>query len=121
MHRRGFSLILAAVWLVACGSASNWPATDRRSATVSGIVSIEGSPVPGVPVTLSAHQFHQTIVSGVGGHFRFDNVPAGHYTIHADHDDVQHWLIQTDLPPGTELHLDIRMVLEPIRGRARVT
>ena len=62
------------------------PALAQTTGSLSGVVTTEGNPLPGVTVTISspALQGTRTAVSGDAGGYSFPSIPPGQYTVRFD-------------------------------------
>ncbi|MBV9062823.1 MAG: carboxypeptidase regulatory-like domain-containing protein [Alphaproteobacteria bacterium] len=101
--------LAVALLTVACTSGPSWPRSDLRSASIAGTTALEDQLLPGVTLTLRGKTFVQTVVTDGQGSFRIADVPAGSYKLTARVYGASAWSISTELPPGAQLHLAIKL------------
>jgi hypothetical protein len=101
------------------------PASSPAAFRVSGVVvdALGGQPLARAQVILSrqgAHDWVQTVTTGDGGRFAFENVPAGQYVLSArrkgyvDQQYEQHESLSTAIVAGADLNTDnLRFELLP--------
>ena len=70
-------IVLGAVLLTACGEGNTAPVIG----SISGTVTLEGSPLGGISVALSGQGQSASATTEAAGTYRFDDVVEGSYTI----------------------------------------
>ncbi|MCA1732084.1 MAG: TonB-dependent receptor, partial [Acidobacteria bacterium] len=95
----------------------------QTTANLTGTVSHEGSPLPGVTVTIDSPQMQGTRVtySDVNGHFRFQSIPAGSYTVTFSMEGMSSVTKTTRIGVAQTGRVDANMLLSAVAEAITVT
>src|SRR6185369_1997864 len=115
-----FVSLLAFVLLV--GASALAQGTGTRS-SLSGTVTTDGKPLPGVTVTISspALQGIRTAMTGEGGGYDFPSLPPGVYTITMELEGMQKVVKKLTLQLANEGHADADMKVSAVTEAITVT
>ncbi len=93
------------------------------SGSITGIVTHDGQPLPGVAVTLSspAMQGQRTVITGRGGSFSFPGLPPGEYLVKATLEGFQPMEIPVKVTVSQGKTLEIKMYPKTIEEEIVVT
>src|SRR5712691_11495016 len=77
--------VLAAVLLIGTSAFA------QTTSTLTGRVTMDGNPLPGVTVTISSPQMQgtRTAVTDVNGNYNFASIPPGQYTVRFEMESMQ--------------------------------
>ena len=67
------------------------PAAAQTTANLTGTVTTEGTPIPGVTVTVTSPnlQGSRTVITDVNGNYNFTSLPPGDYSVKFDMEGMQ--------------------------------
>ena len=93
------------------------------TASLSGTVTSEGKPLPGVTVTIKspALQGTRTAITGDGGGYNFPSLPPGPYTINFSLEGMQPITAKTTLQLAESSHKDVAMRVSGVSEAITVT
>src|SRR5437773_4606851 len=116
---RWFALFAAVLLLASSAFAQGIGTTS----SVSGTVTSDGKPLPGVSVTVSspALQGTRTAVTGEGGGYNFPGLPPGLYTITYEVEGMQRMTKKAQLFVATPDRIDVEMKLASVAEAITVT
>ena len=110
-----FSAILLLVALTAFGQAT--------SSTLTGMVTTEGKPLPGVTVTISSPALlgTRTTVSGPSGDYVFPGIPPGRYDVRFELEGMQTVTRRADLRLAETSRVDTDLKVSAVAESITVT
>jgi Carboxypeptidase regulatory-like domain/TonB dependent receptor/TonB-dependent Receptor Plug Domain len=117
MKLNRFWLVLAAVLLVGTSAFA------QTTSNLTGRVTMDGNPLPGVTVTISAPQMQgtRTAVSDVNGNYNFTAIPPGQYTIRFEMESMQTVTRTSQVGLGQTGRTDVTMRLTAVAEAITVT
>src|SRR6476659_6738820 len=86
MKLNRFWAVIAAVMILVGASAFG-----QTTSSLTGRVTMDGNPLPGVTVTISSPQMQgtRTAVTDVNGNYNFTSIPPGQYTVRFEMESMQ--------------------------------
>src|SRR5439155_7336170 len=122
MTGRSRILIIGALFLILLPGALFAQGTGTTS-SLSGMVSTEGKPLPGVTVTITspALQGTRTAITGEGGGYSFPSLPPGLYTVNFQLEGMQPVTKKVPLQLAYDEHADAEMRVARVTEAITVT
>jgi hypothetical protein len=117
MKLNRFWLVLAAVLLVGTSAFA------QTTSNLTGRVTMDGNPLPGVTVTISAPQMQgtRTAVADVNGNYNFTAIPPGQYTVRFEMESMQTVTKTSSVGLGQTGRVDTTMRLTSVAEAITVT
>ncbi|HUP61016.1 MAG TPA: TonB-dependent receptor [Thermoanaerobaculia bacterium] len=114
--------VLMFLFLILLGTTAAFGQVGTAS-SLTGTVTTEGAPLPGVTVTVSSPglQGTRTTVSGEGGGYNFPSLPVGAYTVTFELSGLQKVTRQTTLQLATGGRVDVDMKVSAVSEAITVT
>jgi len=117
MKLNRFWLVLAVVLLVGTSAFA------QTTASLTGRVTMDGNPLPGVTVTISAPQMQgtRTAVTDVNGNYNLTAIPPGQYTVRFEMESMQTLTRTSQIGLGQTGRSDVTMRLTAVAEAITVT
>ena len=115
--------ILFYLLILLLGAVSAFAQGVGTTASLSGTVTTDGKPLPGVTVTIKspALQGTRTAITGDGGGYNFPSLPPGAYTINFTLEGMQPVTAKTTLQLAESSHKDVAMGVSKVSEAITVT
>jgi hypothetical protein len=99
------------------------PVFAQTTANLTGTVSLDGNPIPGVTVTIASPQLQgvRTDVTGSNGNYNFGALPPGDYTVTFEMESMQRTTKQVRIGVVQTARVDASMRLASVAEEITVT